>query len=120
MVINEELMVLNCGVGQDSWESLGLQGDPPSHPKGNQPWIFTGRTDAEAEAPIFWPPDMKSQLIGKDHDAGKDWGTEEKGVTEDETVESIPDSMDMSLSNLWEIVKDTEGWPAAVPEIPKN
>ena len=56
------------------------------NPKGNQPWIFIGSTDAEAEAPILWPPDAKSQLIGKDRDAGKDWGQEEKGATEDEMV----------------------------------
>ena len=54
------------------------------NPEGNQPWIFIGRTDAEAEAPILWPPDVKSQLTGKDPDAGKDWGREEKGTTEDE------------------------------------
>ena len=54
------------------------------NPKGNQPLIFTGRTDAEAEAPVFWSPDAKSQLIGKDADAGKDSGQEEKGMTEDE------------------------------------
>ena len=53
----------------------------PVHPKGHQPWIFMGRTDAEAS--IIWPPDAKSQLIGKDPDAGKDWGQEKKGVTED-------------------------------------
>ena len=56
------------------------------NPKGNQPWIFTGRTDAEAEAPILWPPDVKSWLIGKDPDAGKDWGQEENRVTENEMV----------------------------------
>ena len=56
------------------------------HPKGNQSWIFIGRTDAEAEIPILWPPDAKSWLIWKDPDAGKDWGQEEKGTTEDETV----------------------------------
>ena len=60
--------------------------DKSVHPKGNQPWIFFGRTDAEAEAPILWPPDAKSWLIGKDPDVGKDWGQEEKGVTEDEMV----------------------------------
>ena len=54
------------------------------NPKGNRTWISIGRTDAEAEAPILWPPDGKSQLIGKDPDVGKDWGQEEKGVTEDE------------------------------------
>ena len=58
----------------------------PVHPKGNQSWIFTGRTDAEAEAPILWTPDSKSQLIGKDLDAGKHWGQEEEGVTEDKMV----------------------------------
>ena len=58
----------------------------PVKPKGNQPWIFTGRTDAEAEAPILCPPDVKSRLIGKDPDAGKDWEQEEKGTTEDEMV----------------------------------
>ena len=55
------------------------------NPKGNEPWIFIGKTDAEALVP--WPPDVKSQLIGKDQDAGKDWGQEEKEVTEDEMVE---------------------------------
>ena len=58
----------------------------PVHPKGNQSWIFIGRTDAEAETPIFWLPDVRSWLIWKDCDAGKDWGQEEKGMTEDEMV----------------------------------
>ena len=58
----------------------------PVNAQGNQPWIFTGRTDAETEAPIFWPPDAKSWLIGKDPDAGKDWRQEEKGATEDEMI----------------------------------
>ena len=69
------------------------------NPKGNYPWIFTGRTDAEAEALVLWPPEAKSWLIGKDPDAGKDWGQEEKEATEDEVV-SITDSMDMNLSKL--------------------
>ena len=77
-------MLLNCGVGEDSWESLRLQGDPTS--KGNQSWIFTGKTDTEAETPILWPPDVKSWLTGKDPDAGKVWRQEEKGTTEDEMV----------------------------------
>jgi len=58
----------------------------PVHPKGNQSWLFIGRTDAEAETPIFWPPDAKNWLTGKDPDAGKDWRQEEKGMTEDEMV----------------------------------
>ena len=58
----------------------------PVHPKGDQSWVFIGMTDAEAETPILWPPQVKSWLIGKDPDAGKDWGWEEKGTTEDEMV----------------------------------
>ena len=58
----------------------------PVNPKGNQSWIFTGRTDTEAEAPILWPLDVKNWLIGKDPDAGKDWRLEEKGMTEDEMI----------------------------------
>ena len=56
----------------------------PVNPKGNQSWVFIGRTDAEAETPILWPPDAKSRLTGEDSDAGRDWGQEEKGATEDE------------------------------------
>ena len=58
----------------------------PVHPRGDQSWMFIGRTDAEAEAPKIWPPDAKSRLIGKDPDAGRDWGQEEKGMTEDEVA----------------------------------
>ena len=58
----------------------------PVYPKGNQSWISIGRTDGEAETPVLWPPDVKTWLIGKDPDAGKDWRQEEKGTTEDETV----------------------------------
>ena len=88
-------------------------------PKGNQPWIFIGRTDAEAEAPILWSPDGKIQLIGKDPDAGKDWRQKEKGEAEDET-ESLTDSMDMNLSKLQEIVEDSEAWCATVHRLPKS
>ena len=68
----------------------------PVYPKGNEPWIFIGRTDAEAEAPMLWLPDVKSQHIGKDPDAGKDW-RKEKGEAEAEMVREHHDSMDMSL-----------------------
>ena len=80
----EEFILLNCGVGGDSWQSLDYKEIQPVHPKGNQSWIFIGRTDAEAEIPILWPPDAKNWLIGKDPDAGKDWRREKKGMIEDE------------------------------------
>ena len=74
-------MFMNCGAGEDSWETpLDCKEIKPVKPKRKQPWIFIGRTDAEAAAPILWLPDAKNQLIGKDPDAGKDWG-QEKGVT---------------------------------------
>ena len=80
----KELMLLNCGVGEDSWESLGLQGIQPVHSEADQPWDFFGRNDAKAETPVLWPAHAKNWLIGKDSDAGRDWGQEEKGTTEDE------------------------------------
>ena len=79
-------MFLNCNAGENSWESLNSKKINPVNPKRNQSWIFTGRTDAEAETPILWPPDAQSQVIGKDPDVGKDWGQEEKGMTEDKMV----------------------------------
>ena len=82
----KELMLLNCGVGEDSWEYLGLKEIEPVHPKRNQSWVFTGRTDAEVETPILWPPNAKNWPIGKDPDAGKDWRQEEKGTIGHEMV----------------------------------
>ena len=81
-------MLSNCGAGEDSWESLGLRGDQTSQSilKEVNPEYSLEGTDAEAEAPMFWPPDMKSWLTGKDPDAGKNWGQEEKRATEDEMV----------------------------------
>ena len=109
-------MFLNCGVGEDSWESLGLQGDQPVHPKGDQFWVFIGRTDADAETPILWPPDEKNWLVGKDPDAGKDWRQEEKETTEDEMVgwHHRFDGHEFEHVQLRELAMDREAWCAAV------
>ena len=86
----------------------------PVKPKGNQSWIFIGRTDAEAEALILWPPDAKHQLTGKDHHVRKDWGQEEKGATEDEMIGWHHQLNGHEFEQLWEIVKHREVWCAAV------
>ena len=72
------------GVGEDSESSLDYKEIQPVHSKGDQPWVFFGRNDAKGETPILWPPHVKRWLIGKDSDAGRNWGQEEKGMTEDE------------------------------------
>ena len=82
----EDLMLLNHDVENTLESALDCKEIPPVYPNGDQSWIFIGRTDAEAETPIPWPPDVKKWLIGKDPDAGKDWRQEKKGITEDEMV----------------------------------
>ena len=80
----------------------------PVHPKGDQSWVFTGRTDVEAETPILWPPDTKSWLLGKDPDAGKDWSKRRRGQQRMWWLDSITDSMAVNLSKFLERVKDRE------------
>ena len=82
--------------------------------------MLIGRTDAEAEAPVLWPPDMKSRLTGKDSDAGKIEGKRRWGQQRRKWLDSITDSMDMTLSERWEIVKDRGTWHAAVHGVAKS
>ena len=87
-------------LGKTLESSLDSKDIKTVNPKGNKPWILTGRTDAKSEAPILGPPDVKNWLIRKDPDDGKDWSQKDNGVTKDEWLDGIADSMDMSLSKL--------------------
>ena len=92
----------------------------PVHPKGDQSRVFTGRTDAEAETPILWPPDVKNWLIGKNPDAGKDWGQEEKGTTEDEMAGWYHGFDGRESEELRELVMDREAWRAVIYGVAKS
>ena len=98
-------------------KEIQLQGD---HPKGDQSWVFTGRTNVEAEIPIIWPPDAKSWLTGKDPDTGNVEGRRRKWWQSMRWLGSIIDSIDMNLTKLQEIVKDRKAWLAAVHGFTKS
>ena len=124
-----------CNAGDLGWEDSPGEGNvyllllrllrvPGPARRSNQSilksWKFSGRTDADAETPILWPPEKKNLPIKKDPDAGKDWKQEEKGMTEDEMVGGITDGMDMSLSKPRVLVMDREVWRAAVHGVTKS
>ena len=116
----EKLMLLNCVLEKTLESPLDCKEIQPVHPKGDQSWVFIGRTDAEGETLILWPPHAKNWLIGKDPDVGRDWGQGEKGTTEDEMAGWHHQLMDMSVSNLQELVMDREALRAVIHGVTKS
>ena len=110
----KELMLWTVVLEKPFESPLDCKEIQPVHPKGDQSWVFIGRTDAQAETPVIWPPHAKSWLIGKYSDAGRDWGQEEKRMVRMRWLYVFSNSMDMSLGTLRELMMDRAAGPVAV------